>query len=108
MRAFPAALRAAADEAARLQAAAPTQAGATGYDTAAASWDKLLTRTGGLSPEVEIRAHIAECRYLAWRRSPDSRRASAAIEALTAFIGRVPVGDRQNLATHWLDQVRSR
>lgn len=108
MRAFPATLRAAADEASRLQAAAPTQAGATGYDTAAASWDKLLTRTGGLSPEVEIRAHIAECRYLAWRRSPDSRRASAAIEALTAFIGRVPVGDRQNLATHWLDQVRSR
>ena len=108
MRAFPAALRAAADDAARLQAAAPTQSGATGYDAAAASWEKLLARATGSSPEVEIRAHVAECRYLAWRRSSDARHASAAVEALTAFIGRVPVGDRQNLAARWLDQVRAR
>lgn len=108
MRAFPPALRAAADEAARLQAEAPSQPGSTGYDAAAASWEKLLDRAEGGSPEVEIRARVAECRYLAWRRVGDRRHTSAAIEALTAFIGRVPVGERQNLAARWLDQVRAR
>ena len=108
MRAFPPALRAAAEDAARLQADAPTQSGANGYDAAAASWDKLLARASGGASEVEIRARIAECRYLAWRRSSDARHTSAAVEALTAFIGRVPVGDRQNLAARWLDQVRAR
>ena len=108
MRAFPAALRDDAADATRLQAAAPASPGASGYDAAAASWEKLLDRAGGSSSEVEIRARVAECRYLASRRVSDRRHASAAIEALTAFIGRVPVGERQNLAARWLDQVRER
>lgn len=108
LRALPPALRPAAEDAARVQADASAQSGANGYDSAAASWDKLLARASGGASEVEIRARIAECRYLAWRRASDARHASAAVEALTAFIGRVPVGDRQNLAARWLDQVRAR
>jgi len=108
LRAFPGSLRAAAEDAAHLQADAAGAGGSAGYDAAAAAWEKVLARASGGAPEVEIRARIAECRYLGWRRAGDARHASAAVEALTAFIGRVPIGERQNLAARWLDQIRAR
>ncbi|MEO5618075.1 MAG: carboxypeptidase regulatory-like domain-containing protein [Candidatus Eisenbacteria bacterium] len=101
-------LRTVVDRAARLQARAISGTGPSGYEAAALAWERLLPGVNGAAAEVEIRARIAECRFSAWQRSRDGRRAGRAVEALTSYIGRAPAGDRRDLAARWIDQLRPR
>jgi hypothetical protein len=72
----------------------------------ARTWERALRRLAGGPLEIETRWHLAEARYHAWEIGPNSRRALAAVEALTAYANRAPAGPERDQAVRWLNQVR--
>ncbi|MGH7730638.1 MAG: carboxypeptidase-like regulatory domain-containing protein, partial [Candidatus Eiseniibacteriota bacterium] len=99
-------LRGMVREARRLAADAAARRSAGHYDFAARAWERVLRPLAGGPLEVETRRHVAEARYRAWETGPNSRRALAAVEALTAYASRAPAGPERDQAARWLDRVR--
>ena len=99
-------LQTAVREAQRLESEAASRRSASHFDASAAAWERVLRRLAGGPLEVETRRHVAEARYRAWERGRNGRRATAATEALTAYIARAPAGPERSQATRWLEQVR--
>jgi hypothetical protein len=104
--ALPDTLRGMVRAAQRLEADAATRRSAATFDFAASAWERVLRRLSGGPLEIETRRHLAVARYRAWELGPNSRRARAAIEALTAYATRAPAGPERNEAARWLDRVR--
>jgi hypothetical protein len=90
----------------QLQTSATARHSAGLFDAAAAGWERALRRLAGGPLELETRRQLAEARYHAWETAPNGRRASAAVEALTAYALRAPAGPERDQATRWLDRVR--
>jgi hypothetical protein len=90
----------------QLEATATARRSAGLFDAAAAGWERALRRLADGPLELETRRHLAEARYRAWETRPNGRRASAAVEALTAYALRTPAGPEREQATRWLDRVR--
>ena len=90
----------------RLDADAATRRSAATYDFAAAAWERALRRVMGGPLEIETRRNLAVARYRAWELAPNSRRARAAIGALTAYASRAPAGPERNEAARMLDRVK--
>jgi hypothetical protein len=93
-------------EAQRLETDAAARRSAVHYDAAAGAWDRALRRLVDGPFEVETRRHLAETRYRAWETGPSSRRARAALQALTAYVSRAPAGPDRDRAAAWLDRVK--
>jgi len=93
-------------EAQRIEADAAARRSASHYDLAARSWERALRRLAGGPLEIETRRHLADARYRAWEIGPNSRRALAAVEALTAYAGRAPAGPERDEAARRLQRVR--
>ncbi len=104
--ALPDTLRSVVRAAQQLEASATARRSAGLFDAAAAGWERALLRLEGGPLELETRRHLAEARYRAWEAGPNARRASAAVEALTAYAVRAPAGAEREQATRWLDRVR--
>ncbi len=103
---LPDSLRLIAREAQRRAAGAARSRSASEYDAAASQWERLTRWITGRPMELEARHAAALARYHAWELSPNRRRATAAVEALTAYVLRAPSGPERDQATHWLDRVR--
>jgi len=93
-------------EAQRIEADAASRRSAAHYDMAARAWERALRRLAEGPLEIETRRHLAEARYRAWEIAPNSRRALAAVEALTAYAGRAPGGPGRDEAARRLQRVR--
>ena len=93
-------------EAQRIEADAAARRSAAHYDMAARAWERALRRLAEGPLEIETRRHLAEARYRAWEIAPNSRRALAAVEALTAYAGRAPGGPERDEAARRLQRVR--
>jgi carboxypeptidase family protein/putative zinc finger protein len=89
-----------------LESGARSRRSASLFDAAAAGWERALKRLPDGPLALETRWHLAEARYHAWEAGPNSRRATAAVDALTAYVARAPAGAERSQATRWLDQVR--
>jgi hypothetical protein len=90
----------------RLESTAIARRSAALFDAAAAAWDRALQRSMGGPLELEARRHLAETRYRAWETGPNDRRAAAAVEALTAYVGRAPASPERDQAMRWLERTR--
>ena len=99
-------VRRVAREAQRIEADAAVRRSAAHYDMAAKAWERALRRLADGPLEIETRRHLAEARYRAWELGPNSRRALAAVEALTAYAGRAPAGPERDEAARRLQRVR--
>jgi hypothetical protein len=99
-------LRPAVREAQRLEADATARRSAAHFDFAAGAWVRVLARVMNGPLEIETRRHVAETRFRAWEIGPNSRRARAAMEALTSYLTRAPAGPERDQAVRWLDRVR--
>jgi hypothetical protein len=95
-----------AREAQRIEAEAAARRSAAHYDLAAGAWERALRRLANGPLEIETRRHLAESRYHAWEIGPNSRRARAAVQALTAYVTRAPAGPDRDQAARWLDRMR--
>ena len=93
-------------DAQRLGSDAAARRSAALFDASAGTWQRALRRLAGGPLELETRWHLAEARYRAWESGPNNRRASAAIEALTAYVARAPASPERAQATRWLDRVK--
>ncbi len=93
-------------EAQRLDADAAARRSAAHFDMAAGAWQRALRRLVDGPLEIETRRHLAEARYRAWEIGPNSRRALAAVEALTSYVGRAPAGPERDQAAVRLNQLR--
>lgn len=105
---LPDTLRAMVRAAQHLETNAASRRSARQFDAAATEWARALRRLEGGPLELETRWHLAGARYRAWEAAPTSRRASAAVEALTAYAVRAPAGAQRDQATRWLDRVGAR
>ena len=103
---LPDSLRSVVRAAQQLGASASGRRSAALFDAAAGGWERALRRLDGGPLELETRHHLAEARYRAWEAGPNARRASAAVEALTAYVVRAPAGAGREQATRWLDRVK--
>jgi hypothetical protein len=75
------------------------------YDAAAERWARTLQTIAGGALDLVTRGHLADARYHAWETSPTPQRASAAADALTAFLSRSPAGPDRDEATRRLGRV---
>jgi hypothetical protein len=103
--ALPDTLRSRVRAAQQLEVRATARRSAGLFDAAAGGWERALRRLEGGPLELETRRHLAEARYRAWEAGPSARRASAAVEALTAYVVRAPASAARDQATRWLDRV---
>jgi hypothetical protein len=79
---------------------------AAGFDAGAQGWEKVLRLARGTDRESAVRSRIADARYRAWQLAPNPKRATSAIEALTFYLARAPLGPERDLAARRLDQLR--
>lgn len=103
---LPDTLRSVVRAAQQLESSAAARRSARLFDSAAEGWERALRRLEGGPLELETRQHLAEARYRAWEAGPNTRRAAAAVEALTAYSLRAPAGAMRDRAIRWLDQVK--
>jgi len=104
--ALPDTVRAVVRAAQQLETTASSGRSARLHDAAAANWERALKRLEGSPLELETRLHLAEARYHAWEAGPNTRRADAAVEALTAYAVRAHAGPERDQVIRWLDRVR--
>jgi hypothetical protein len=103
---WPDASRDAAREAQRLAIRGTQSRSAADFDRAAGEWAKALGRTEGTEFEILVRQHLADARFRAWEIAPTRARTQNAIQALTAFIARAPLGATREQAGKRLDRVK--
>jgi hypothetical protein len=104
--AFPDSLKPLVARATQTFAEGKRRADASKLDAAAAEWERVLRAARPGAAELAARERIADARFAAWEAAPTSRRAAAAIEALTAFLTRAPQGPARTLAVRRLDRIR--
>ncbi len=104
--ALPDTVRSVVRAAQQLESGAKSRRSASLFDAAAAGWERALKRLPDGPLALETRWHLAEARYHAWEAGPNTRRATAALEALTAYVVRAQAGAERDQAIRWLDQVR--
>ena len=104
--ALPDSLQSLARDAERTSLSAARRRSADQFDAAADRWERLLRQLRGSPAETETRYRIGEARFHAWEAAPSPRRASAAVEALTAYAVRAPGGAQRQQAARWLDRVK--
>jgi hypothetical protein len=93
-------------DSARASSATAARSGdARQHEAAAAEWARLLRFAVGPAGENEIRARMADERFLAWQAAPTYDRKVAAREALTHYLVRAPLGTERDQAIRRLDQV---
>jgi Carboxypeptidase regulatory-like domain/Putative zinc-finger len=84
--------------------AGQSSSAAVQWDTAAATWARLLPQVKG-DLEIATRHELAIARFSAWESWPTHARQLAADEALRLYVQRAPAGPQRVQAEEWLRRL---